>query len=74
MCRETSFYVEGTVIKFEQCGLVWIELVNGHRVIGHMAHKQLTMKNVLETGCRVTVKLSPSDLSHGRIILDKSKL
>jgi translation initiation factor IF-1 len=45
-----------------------VELDNGHSVLGHLAGKMRKHYIRVLPGDRVTVELSPYDLSRGRII------
>ncbi len=55
-------------------GLLRVELANGHRLLGHVARRQVPLVERVKVGATVTVKLSPGDLSHGFVILNEGKL
>ena len=74
MCKEPSFCVNGTVAEIDRSGLIWVKLANGHRTLGHLKYAQRKLVDRIRIGADVTVKLSPSDLSHGQLILNESKL
>lgn len=59
--------VEGRVIDALPNAMFTVELENGHTVLGHLAGKM--RKNFIRVlpGDRVTVELSPYDLTRGRI-------
>jgi len=59
--------VEGRVIDALPNAMFHVELENGHTVLGHLAGKM--RKNFIRVlpGDRVTVELSPYDLTRGRI-------
>lgn len=59
--------VEGTVLEALPNTMFTVELVNGHKVLGHISGKMRTRYIRLVPGDRVTVELSPYDLSRGRI-------
>jgi len=74
MSGESPFCVEGLVVETLPNTLVRVELANGHCLLGHVARRQLPLVGRLTLGATVTVKLTPSDLSHGYVILNESKL
>lgn len=59
--------VEGTVLEALPNTMFTVELENGHRVLGHISGKMRTRYIRLVPGDRVTVELSPYDLTRGRI-------
>ena len=59
--------VEGTVIEPLPNAMFQVELENGHKVLAHVSGNiRMNCINILP-GDRVTVELSPYDLSRGRI-------
>ncbi len=60
--------VEGTVIKSLPNANFKVELDNGHIILGHISGKMRLHYIRIMPGDRVTVELSPYDLSKGRII------
>ena len=59
--------VEGTVIDPLPNAMFQVELENGHKVLAHVSGKiRMNFIKILP-GDRVTVELSPYDLSRGRI-------
>lgn len=59
--------VEGTVIEPLPNAMFQVELENGHKVLAHVSGKiRMNFIKILP-GDRVTVELSPYDLSRGRI-------
>ncbi len=74
MSGESAFVVAGAVVEVLVNGLLRVELANGHRLLGHVARRQRPLVARVEVGAIVTVKLSPGDLSHGRVTLNESKL
>jgi translation initiation factor IF-1 len=46
-----------------------VELKNGHRLLAHIAGRQRAKMTPLAPGDRVTVEMSPFDLSKGRIAI-----
>ncbi len=59
---------EGTVVDILPSATFLVELENGHRVTAHLSGK-LRMNFIrVTTGDRVTVQVTPYDLTKGRII------
>ncbi len=60
--------VEGTVVEALPNAMFRVELANGHRLLAHVSGKiRMNFIRIL-AGDRVTVELSPYDLSRGRIV------
>lgn len=60
--------VEGTVVETLPNAMFKVELANGHRLLAHVSGKiRMNFIRIL-AGDRVTVELSPYDLSRGRIV------
>ena len=67
MTKEDVIEVEGTVVEPLPNAMFKVELSNGHRIIAHVSGKiRMNFIRILP-GDRVTVELSPYDLSRGRI-------
>ncbi|MBC7342807.1 MAG: translation initiation factor IF-1 [Clostridia bacterium] len=67
MSNRDVIEVEGTVIEPLPNAMFRVELDNGHRVLAHVSGKiRLNFIRILP-GDRVTVELSPYDLTRGRI-------
>jgi len=60
--------VDGRVIEALPNAMFRVELENGHTVLSHLAGKMRTNYIRVLPGDRVTVELSPYDLTRGRII------
>lgn len=60
--------VEGTVLESLPNANFKIELDNGHTILGHISGKMRLHYIRIMPGDRVTVELSPYDLTKGRII------
>ncbi len=60
--------VEGTVLESLPNANFKIELDNGHTILGHISGKMRLHYIRIMPGDRVTVELSPYDLSKGRVI------
>ena len=60
--------VEGTVIEKLQNAMFQVELENGHQVLAHISGKlRMNFIRILP-GDKVTIEMSPYDLTKGRII------
>lgn len=68
MPKEETIQVEGEVIEPLPNALFRVELENGHRVLAHISGKMRMHFIRILPGDRVTVELSPYDLSRGRIV------
>lgn len=67
MAKEDIIEVEGTVIETLPNAMFRVELPNGHRVLAHISGKMRMHFIRILPGDKVTVELSPYDLSRGRI-------
>jgi translation initiation factor IF-1 len=67
MAKEESIVVEGTVIEPLPNAMFRVELDNGHRVLAHISGKMRMHFIKILPGDKVTVELSPYDLTRGRI-------
>ena len=67
MAKQTSIQQDGTVIESLGNAMFRVELENGHQVLATVSGK--IRKNYIRilVGDRVTVELSPYDLTRGRI-------
>lgn len=67
MAKEDAIEVEGTVIETLPNAMFRVELPNGHRILAHISGKMRMHFIRILPGDKVTVELSPYDLSRGRI-------
>lgn len=67
MAREENIEMEGTVIDTLPNTMFRVELENGHVVIAHISGKMRKNYIRILTGDKVTVALTPYDLTKGRI-------
>ena len=67
MAKEDHIEMEGTVIDTLPNTMFRVELDNGHVVTAHISGKMRKHYIRILTGDRVTVQLTPYDLSTGRI-------
>jgi translation initiation factor IF-1 len=65
--KEDAIEVEGTVLEPLPNAMFRVELDNGHKVLAHISGKMRMHYIRILPGDRVTVELSPYDLSRGRI-------
>jgi translation initiation factor IF-1 len=54
-------------------GLVRLELANGHRLLAHAARREQAAVATVTVGERLTVEMSPFDMSSGRILVNRKK-
>ncbi|NLJ98465.1 MAG: translation initiation factor IF-1 [Tissierellia bacterium] len=67
MSKKDVIEVEGTVIDSLPNAIFKVKLENGHEILAHISGK-LRMNYIrILTGDKVTVELSPYDLTRGRI-------
>lgn len=67
MSKEEAIEVEGKVIEPLPNAMFRVELDNGHVVLAHISGKMRKYYIRILPGDRVTVELSPYDLTRGRI-------
>lgn len=67
MPKEDAIEVEGTVLEPLPNAMFRVELPNGHRILAHVSGKMRMHYIKILPGDRVTVELSPYDLTRGRI-------
>jgi len=67
LAKEEAIEVEGKVIEPLPNATFRVELDNGHVVLAHISGKMRKYYIRILPGDRVTVELSPYDLSRGRI-------
>ncbi|HEY4707460.1 MAG TPA: translation initiation factor IF-1 [Thermodesulfobacteriota bacterium] len=67
MPKEEAIQVEGTVIETLPNAMFRVELENGHKVLAHVSGKMRMHFIKILPGDKVTVELSPYDLTRGRI-------
>jgi translation initiation factor IF-1 len=67
MPKEEAIQVEGTIIEPLPNAMFRVELDNGHRVLAHISGKMRMHFIKILPGDRVTVELSPYDLTRGRV-------
>ena len=68
MAKQEGIQVEGTVVENLPNATFRVELPNGHRILAHISGKMRMHFIKILPGDKVTLELSPYDLSRGRII------
>lgn len=68
MAKEDSIEMQGTILETLPNTMFRVELENGHVVIAHISGKMRKKYIRILTGDKVTVALTPYDLSKGRIV------
>ncbi|MES2201553.1 MAG: translation initiation factor IF-1 [candidate division FCPU426 bacterium] len=67
MAKEESIQVEGKIVEPLPNAMFRVELENGHKVLAHVSGKMRMHFIRILPGDKVTVELSPYDLTRGRI-------
>ncbi len=67
MAKGDAIEVSGTVLEALPNAMFKVELDNGHKVLAHISGKMRMHYIRILPGDKVTVELSPYDLSRGRI-------
>ena len=68
MSKSDVIEIEGTVVEKLPNAMFKVELENGHQVLAHISGKLRMHYIRILPGDKVTLELSPYDLSKGRII------
>ena len=67
MAKDDVIVLEGTVIEALPNAMFQVELPNGHKILAHISGKlRMNFIRILP-GDKVTVQMSPYDLTRGRI-------
>jgi translation initiation factor IF-1 len=67
VAKEEPIQVEGKVVELLPNTMFRVELPNGHRILAHISGKMRLNFIRLLPGDKVTIEMSPYDLSKGRI-------
>ncbi len=67
MAKEDTIRVEGKVVELLPNTMFRVELPNKHRILAHISGKMRLHFIRLMPGDKVTVEMTPYDLSKGRI-------
>jgi translation initiation factor IF-1 len=68
MVGESPFQVEGVITAVLPSGIFRAELSNGHKLLAFLTGKAKASRAELRAGDKVTLQLTPYDLSSGRIV------
>jgi translation initiation factor IF-1 len=68
LAKQEGVTVEGTVVEPLPNAMFRVELENGHKVLAHISGKMRMHFIRILPGDKVTVELSPYDLTRGRIV------
>ena len=68
MAKEESIKIDGTILETLPNAMFQVELENKHKVLAHISGKMRLHFIKILPGDKVTVELSPYDLTRGRII------
>jgi len=68
MAKDDTIEMEGTVAETLPSAMFRVELENGHSLLAHISGKMRKHYIRILPGDRVTVELTPYDLTRGRII------
>ena len=67
MAKDDVIEIEGTVVESLPNAMFQVELANGHKILAHISGKlRINFIRILP-GDKVTVEMSPYDLTKGRI-------
>jgi len=69
MAKEELLEFEGTVMEILPNAMFRVELENGHEILAHTSGKMRKHRIRILLGDKVTVEMTPYDLSKGRVIL-----
>ena len=67
MPKDDSIEVLGTVVKVLPATMYRVKLDNGHEVLAHVSGRMRKHFIKITTGDKVTMEISPYDLTKGRI-------
>ena len=67
MAKSDNIEVEGTVVEALPNAVFQVELPGGHRIMAHISGKMRMNSIRIYPGDKVTIELSPYDLTRGRI-------
>ncbi len=67
MAKDDYIEIDGTVVKVLPATMYRVKLENGHEVLAHISGKMRKHFIRITAGDRVTLQISPYDLTKGRI-------
>lgn len=68
MAKEENLEMQGKVLEALPNAMFRVELENGHKILAHISGKMRMHYIRILPGDRVTVEISPYDLTKGRIV------
>lgn len=68
MAKEDAIVVEGTVLETLPNAMFRVALPNGHKILAHVSGKMRMHFIKILPGDKVTIELSPYDLTRGRVV------
>ncbi len=68
MAKEETIEMQGTIVETLPNATFRVKLENGHTVLGHISGKMRMHYIRILPGDKITVEMSPYDLSKGRIV------
>ena len=68
MASDDAIEVNGVVVQVLPATMYRVRLENGHEVLAHISGKMRKFFIKIATGDKVTLEISPYDLTKGRII------
>jgi translation initiation factor IF-1 len=68
MAKEQPIRVDGTILETLPNATFQVQLENGHKVLAHVSGKMRMHFIKILPGDKVTIEISPYDLSRGRIV------
>ncbi len=68
MAKDSAIKMDGTIVETLPNASFSVELEGGHKVLAHISGKMRMHYIRILPGDKVTVELSPYDLSRGRIV------
>ncbi|CAM3463528.1 translation initiation factor IF-1 [Pseudostreptobacillus hongkongensis] len=71
MAKQDVLELEGVILEALPNAMFQVELENGHVLLGHISGKMRMNYIKILPGDKVTVEVSPYDLSRGRIVYRK---
>jgi translation initiation factor IF-1 len=69
MSKEELIEFEGTVLEILPNAMFRVKLVNGHEILAHTSGRMRKNRIRILLGDKVTVEMTPYDLTKGRVIL-----
>jgi len=67
MSKEDAIEIEGTVVESLPNAMFQVDIGNGHQILAHISGKLRMHFIKILPGDKVTVQMSPYDLTRGRI-------